>query len=125
MECKGSSLFATRTEGAPGPFGGRPAFQPRRILCPTDFSVDAAHALGVALDLARQHRSELLLLHVAETLGPEHVTFGEATTQLQPESHLRRLDEQLRAAVPAGAGVPVRCLLREGYPARAIGDVVR
>jgi universal stress protein A len=100
-------------------------FRPRLILCPTDFSADAAYALGVALDLARQHQAALLLLHVADTLGPENVTFGEATTELQPESHLRRLDEQLRAAAPADAGVPVRCLLREGDPARAIEEVAR
>jgi nucleotide-binding universal stress UspA family protein len=66
-----------------------------------------------------------LVLHVADTLGPEHVTYGEAVSQLQPESRVRRLEEQLHRAAPANPGVPVRCLLREGDPARAVEDVVR
>jgi nucleotide-binding universal stress UspA family protein len=100
-------------------------FRPRLILCPTDFSENATFALGVALDIARQNDATLVLLHVADTLGPEHVTFGEAENELQPETHILQLDERLHREVPPGAGVPVRCLLREGDPVAAINDVVR
>jgi nucleotide-binding universal stress UspA family protein len=100
-------------------------FQPHLILCPIDFSENATLALDTALDLARQYRAEVLLLHVATTLGPDQVTYAEAVKELQPESHVRRLEEQLRRAVPADAGVPVRCVLREGDPARAVEEVVR
>jgi universal stress protein A len=99
-------------------------FQPRTILCPTDFSENAAYAQSVALDLARQNQATLVILHVAGTLGPEKLSFGEVASALQPEAHVRRLEEQLRRTVPADAGVPVRCLLREGDPARAIEQVV-
>ena len=99
-------------------------FQPRRILCPTDFSENAGYALSVALDLARQNHATLVLLHVAESLGPEGVSFGEATTWLQPEAKVDRLKEQLHAQVPADAGVRVEFLLREGDAARAIKEVV-
>ncbi len=98
-------------------------FRPRLILCPTDFSHDAARALEVATDLARQNDATLLLLHVADTLGPEGATFGQVATELQPEGHVHRLEGLLRQQLPADAGVPVRFLLREGDPAAEIVGV--
>jgi nucleotide-binding universal stress UspA family protein len=100
-------------------------FQPRRILCPTDFSDDAGYALHIALDLARQNGGSVLLLHVADTLGAEGLTYSEATTRLQPEAHVRGLQEQLRRQAPPDAGVPVRFLLREGSPAPEIERAAR
>jgi nucleotide-binding universal stress UspA family protein len=100
-------------------------FRPQKILCPTDFSENAAFALGVALDLARQNCATLVLLHVADTLGPEKLSFGEVASALQPEAHVLRLEGQLRGMVPPDAGVPVRFLLREGDPPPVIEEVVR
>jgi nucleotide-binding universal stress UspA family protein len=48
-------------------------FHPRLILCPTDLSDNSAVPLGVARDLARQYGAALLVLHVADTLGPENL----------------------------------------------------
>ena len=39
-----------------------------RLLVATDFSVNADHALCLALDLARRINAELLLLHVTNAL---------------------------------------------------------
>jgi nucleotide-binding universal stress UspA family protein len=100
-------------------------FKPRHILCPTDFSDNADYALQVALDVARQNEASLVVLHVADTLGPENATFGQVASELQPEAHVRRLEERLGRAVPPDAGVMVRCLLRGGDPVRAIEEVVR
>jgi nucleotide-binding universal stress UspA family protein len=93
-------------------------FQPRVILHPTDYSDCARYAFAVALDLARLHQASLLVLHVAETLGAESLTYGEAASQLQPTAFQRRLLEELRhvTAPAAEAGVPVQHLLAEGDP---------
>lgn len=100
-------------------------FTPRLILCPTDFSENSRVALRVAEDLARQNQAGLLVLHVAATLGPENLGYVEAETRLQPEAHIAGLRRQLEGVGPSRPGVEVRHLLREGDPARVIGQVVR
>jgi nucleotide-binding universal stress UspA family protein len=100
-------------------------FEPHLILHPTDFSDCSGPAYRLAADLARQHGATLLILHVAETLGPENVTYGEVGTQLEPEGYRGRLVDDLRRSVPAPEGVPVQYLLAEGDPAREIDRVAR
>ena len=41
--------------------------QIKRVLCPTDFSECAEHALKYAIELARRFESKLYLLHVLDT----------------------------------------------------------
>ena len=48
-------------------------FRPQLILHPTDYSESSSYALQIAADLARQLQAKILILHVAETLGPENV----------------------------------------------------
>jgi nucleotide-binding universal stress UspA family protein len=100
-------------------------FKPRVILHPTDYSDASASALGIAADLARLHQATLLILHVAETLGPENVTYGEAVSQLEPAGYRQRLEEDLRRHVPPPAGVSVQYLLAGGAPAGEIDRVAR
>ncbi len=100
-------------------------FQPRVILCPTDFSANSVVALGIAKDLARQNQATLIVLHVADTLGPEGLGYIEAETRLQPEGRLEELRQQLRRMAPAEPGLEPRYLLREGDPVTAIEQVVR
>jgi nucleotide-binding universal stress UspA family protein len=100
-------------------------FHPRCIFHPTDYSECSAYALQIAADLARQHQAKLIILHVAETLGPENVTFGEATGQLEPAAYRRRLEEDLRQRVPAPAGVSVEYLLAGGDTAQEIHDAAQ
>ena len=101
-------------------------FQPRLLLHPTDFSDSSHYAYQVALDLARQHGGKILVLHVVETLGPENVTYGEATTKLEPEAYRQRLWDDLRREVPAPeGGVPVEHFLAEGDPAHQIERLAR
>ena len=100
-------------------------FRPRVILCPTDFSENSTVALDVARDLARQNEAALIVLHVADTLGPENLGFAEAETRLQPEGHVAELRQMLHRQAPAEPGLEPRYLLREGDPARVIEQVVR
>jgi nucleotide-binding universal stress UspA family protein len=101
-------------------------FNPQRILHPTDFSDCSRAALHVAVDLAQKYRASILILHVKESLGPEDITFGEATTELQPEGHRHHLEQSLAQLVPAsGLGVPVEYLLTEGDSAPEIIRVAR
>jgi nucleotide-binding universal stress UspA family protein len=100
-------------------------FQPRTILHPTDFSSPAQAALDLAADLARQYGAALLILHVADTLGPEKLTFAEAATELEPESYRQHLERDLRELVPAPPGVSVRYLLAEGKPAKEISRIAK
>ena len=95
-------------------------FHPQIILHPTDFSESSTYALQIAADLARLHQAKILILHVVETLGPENVTYGEATSQLEPASYRRRLENDLRQSVPAPAGVSVEYLLAGGDTAQEI-----
>jgi nucleotide-binding universal stress UspA family protein len=89
-------------------------FRPQLILHPTDYSESSSYALQIAADLARQLQAKILILHVAETLGPENVTFGEATSQLEPASYRHRLEEDLRQRVPAPSGISVEYILAAG-----------
>jgi nucleotide-binding universal stress UspA family protein len=104
---------------------GSIVFQPRRILCPIDLSSHSAATLQVAGDIARQYRATLLVLHVADTLGPENLSFGEATTQLQPEAHIADLWRRLRAAAPLQPDIEMRHQLAEGDLATVVERVVR
>ena len=99
-------------------------FQPRIILHPTDYSPCAARALETATDIARHYGAAILILHVADTLGPEHVGYGEAVSQRQPAGERHHLLEELhRVRVPAESGVHVRYLLEEGDAAAVIAAV--
>jgi nucleotide-binding universal stress UspA family protein len=93
---------------------------PQRILHPTDYSACSAYAFQIASDLASQHQAKLLILHVAETLGPENVTFGEAVSQLEPAAYRRRLEADIRQRMPSPAGVTVEYILAEGDIAQEI-----
>jgi nucleotide-binding universal stress UspA family protein len=101
-------------------------FHPHVILHPTDYSDCARYAFAVAADLARCHGATLVVLHVADTLGPEEATVGEAATRLQPDVRRpTRLREELERFAPAQAGLSMRHLLAEGDPGKAIADAVR
>src|SRR5205814_939121 len=101
---------------APCPFRIAAMFQPRVILHPTDFSELASQALVIAADLARRYQAELLVLHVAETIGPGPVAFGEVAGELEPEGARRLLDEDLHRYAPLPVGVPGRYLTAVGDP---------
>jgi universal stress protein A len=99
-------------------------FRPQIILHPTDYSECASHAFAIAADVARNYGAMLLVLHAADTLGPEHVSHGEVTRERQPAGERHHLLDALhRVQPPAGSGVHVKHLLEEGNPAEVIAAV--
>jgi nucleotide-binding universal stress UspA family protein len=90
------------------------------ILHPTDYSELSQAAFHYAVELARVHGASVTVLHVAETLGPEQLTYGEAVSQPQPQAYRQRLWEEFLRLTPAEPGVPLEHLLREGDPAEEI-----
>jgi nucleotide-binding universal stress UspA family protein len=100
-------------------------FQPRFILHPTDYSDCARYAFDVAVELARHHAARLLVLHVAETFGPEQVSFGEFANRPQPAGHMDFLRQHLaQITPPPGTNIEVEHLLAEGDPGTAIHEAV-
>jgi nucleotide-binding universal stress UspA family protein len=97
-----------------------------RILCAMDFSPAAMQALGFALDLGRQSRGVVIVLHAIEWLADEeprvhaHFNVAEYRTYLLDDARAR-LDEVLAAADRArvdvqpvvSAGRAYREILRE------------
>lgn len=99
--------------------------QLRTILHPTDYSPLSQAALRFAVDLAQKWNAEVLILHVVDSLLPEHLSYGEATAQRQPETYQHQLWDELRKVAPADPAVRVEHLLREGEPASAIVQVAQ
>jgi nucleotide-binding universal stress UspA family protein len=98
-------------------------FQPRRILHPTDFSQHSSYVFRIASDLARQNQATLLVLHTVPNLSAAAVSYGEVSSELEPEGYRRRAAEELRRAVPPPAGVAIEYLIAEGEPADEISRV--
>jgi universal stress protein A len=90
------------------------------ILYPTDFDEPAKAALSYALSLARDYGAQLIVLHAVETLGAENVTYGEATSQPQPNAYRERLWKELREWVPVDPQVKIEYLLSEEAAVDAI-----
>lgn len=96
-------------------------FAPKRILHPTDFSDCSELAFQVAVDIAQQNHSTLIVLHAVETLGAENVPFGEAKSQLEPEAYRERLTDEIHQIVPPpGSSITIEYAIVEGEPAEQI-----
>jgi nucleotide-binding universal stress UspA family protein len=98
---------------------GRPF---RRILCAVDFSPASIHALKVAEDLARTHRSALVVVHVTQSAPHEAmVASGRGTDGESPTGRAfwqRRLHQIVRSELAFSECVTERVV--EGTPAEQI-----
>lgn len=92
------------------------------ILCPTDFSKEAAAAFDVACALARDSRARLMVLHVER---PPVTTLGGQTfvPALPCEYDRDRLLQKLREIRPTEANIAVEHRLEFGEPDTMILDV--
>jgi nucleotide-binding universal stress UspA family protein len=93
---------------------------PNKILHPTDYTECSEPALRVAAGLAHDHKAGLVLLHVAETLGPEKLSFGEVASGPQPATYRSKLFEQLHKVRPPDSQIHVEYVLSEEDPVTAI-----
>lgn len=94
----------------------------QRILCPTDFSPTAAHAVNYAAELARTFGAELVLLHSIPELNYPLRSFGMASSfpHLREELHTRAR-EALEAEKARGCqGANARIELRDGESSEQI-----
>jgi universal stress protein A len=93
------------------------------ILFATDYDEPSQEALRYAAELAHDYKARLIVLHAVPTLGPENVSYGEATTGQQPEAFRKRLWEELHQIRPPDPNVPVEYVLSEESPVSAIIDL--
>jgi len=93
---------------------------PKKILHPTDYSESSRPALKEALTLARDHGAGLVLLHVVDSLGPEHLTYRESVSAHQPSAYRQQLFDELRHILPAGTHLHVDYVISEEDPVTAI-----
>lgn len=104
-------------KGVESPSSGKIAFG--KLLVPIDFSEFSKNALNHAIALARQFRSELILIYVVEpTVYPADLGFGQVTIpnferELE-ERGAAGLKELARTSVPGE--LKCRTLVRTGKP---------
>jgi len=94
-----------------------------RIVCATDFSDTAEVAWQLAVELARAHQAELVLVHVFIELPIYSEVAVSSLQQVWEEQRLwaeQQLAERVEAA--AGRGLAVRYLLRTGTAAEEIAQ---
>jgi nucleotide-binding universal stress UspA family protein len=93
----------------------------RKILVPYDFSAPAARALAMAIDLARTHRAQLLVLHAMPPLYPLHgaPVMPSAADVAEAE---RRLAAEVAKSTKGRRLPPVRTAVAVGPPAQCILD---
>ncbi len=106
-----------------------PPFDPKRILCPTDFTAASRAALQTAVNLARPVAGTVRIMHVV----PIPVPVGGGMAYLTPpaglgaEARAALIDDLRRFAEPAAAaGLETLLLLREGdAPHEILDDLER
>ena len=92
----------------------------RQILCPTDFSVTASHALSYAVEMANLYGVSLRLLHVmSEPFNEHHYGLAiEAVTELEQQisSHATENLQKIQLEIQADLnhGLNVQTVLRSG-----------
>ena len=101
----------------------------RRILHPTDFSPASRRALDKAIELAKQNKAELLLVHVNSVVA--YVTGEDYTSQAlyeKLESTAKREAESGMSALikkAQKAKIKVKSLLLKGTPYNQIARVAK
>jgi nucleotide-binding universal stress UspA family protein len=74
-------------------------FRPKKILVPTDFSVYADNALKQAIDIAKQNKSKIYLLHVIDDGFQQcaiEYCLDESTVQKVNKESLKNAAEKLQ-----------------------------
>lgn len=95
-------------------------FTPRKILHPTDFSTEAADAFRLACSLARDHRAELLVIHVM----PPPVCWGEVVARRPPDSYEHQLwREYLEPLCAAEPDIHIEARIESGNPVERIVSI--
>jgi universal stress protein A len=100
------------------------SIQIRKILCPIDFSQHAERVVEWAAHLAKEHGSEVLLLHAYHL----PVEFQQLEGAYLPADFWDSVKEEAQRSLTVHgdrlreAGLMVREIVREGYPASVIEE---
>lgn len=99
----------------------------RRIVCPTDFSPTAQHALDHAATMARSFGAELVILHVVPELNYPIRGLGmaQAFPHLREELHTRAKEHLQEVQAALGKDLKSSIDLRDGVPHDAILDCAK
>ena len=97
----------------------------RKVLVPYDFSSHADRALAVALELARQERGRVTVLHAIPLLSrmvgvPPGVFPPAMLSAALPDEQRRRLEARVARALRGRKGPPVACRVVVDEPLTAI-----
>jgi nucleotide-binding universal stress UspA family protein len=96
-------------------------FTPKKILVPTDFSKFSTNALKQAVDIAKQHKSRIYLLHVIgiiQTCAVDYCLDQATLDQLEQkssDSSRVMMAKQIKKVVK-GEGVEIIPVVRKGTP---------
>ena len=98
----------------------------RRILVATDFAESAERALACAVQLARRHGAELVLVHVYMDLPayPE-ITAGQVEAIYEEQRAWIESALERRARAARGEGLLARAVLRTGRAAAMIAETAK
>lgn len=98
----------------------------RRILVATDFAESAERALACAVQLARRHGAELILLHVYMDLPayPE-ITAGQVEAIYEEQRAWIEAALERRARAARGEGLLARAVMRTGPAASTIAETAK
>jgi universal stress protein A len=101
-------------------------FAPKSILVPSDFSSFSDRALQKAIDLAKEYKSKIYLLHVIDEGLQQCVADYCLATELMKTMEMedrsatqKRLEQQV-SRIPDAAGMDISYDIRKGYPAEEI-----
>ncbi len=102
-------------------------FNPSKILIPTDFSEISLLAIEQAGFLAKENKSELVLLHVHHepNLIKTIFTPSETARQAELEQSMTAEMEKVKANVLANYGVKADTIIKHGNPKKEIINVAK
>jgi nucleotide-binding universal stress UspA family protein len=93
-------------------------FTPKKILVPTDFSEFSDNALAQAVDIARQYKSTIYLLHVLVVQEYAYYLPGSILEDIRRESikSAQKMIQQQVEKIGKPNGVEIVTDIREGIP---------
>ena len=101
-------------------------FAPKSILVPSDFSEFSDRALQKAIDMAKEYKSRIYLLHVIDEglqqCVADYCLTEEVMRKMEMEDRAatrQRLEQQI-GRIPDAAGLDISYEIRKGYPAEEI-----
>ena len=87
-----------------------------QILCPTDFSVTASHALSYAIEMANLYQVGFRLLHVVEQpMGDENFQILAITPEELAQSMEEAAGEKMKSLLAKlDSNLPIETMIRRG-----------